>query len=258
MVRNSRISTHLLFGHNSFSRTGVETPHLKEKSRSCSAYCTKWMVGSCFFYVGDGRRSLSISRFLYFIECQRYLDAYLTFSSETISLDSRSGCCLLCFKSVHIHLMWEQFIVTFQLPQKYCELGLCGSSYVEFYLVLHCATIKIQQNNFYWSCNSKSSVLWRTRRKWGLFSFKIRLSTLCFSVFAVFFFLFACPREEAVIYLIILKQRIWSKVCLTTWLHHNQTFLCIFLCHIKELWRCLLCFQNPPRYARATHLFLEE
>lgn len=56
-------------------------------------------------------------------------------------------------------------------------------------MVLHCATVKILQINFYWSCNSKSSVLWRTWRKWERFSFEIRHFSCYFSVFAVFILL---------------------------------------------------------------------
>lgn len=40
--------------------------------------------------------SLGTGRLLYFSECQRHIGAYLAFSFEIISLDSRSGCCLLC------------------------------------------------------------------------------------------------------------------------------------------------------------------
>lgn len=207
-------------------------------------------------YTGDGRRSLRISRFLYFIERQRYLDSYLTFSFETIFLDSRSGCCLLCLSQCIFILRESNLLLHFSCLKNTGSWDCVGrlmlsSTWYFTVQLLRYKAISIDPvtvNYLFYEGHGESKDYFLSR-----LDFPCGVSQALQSSF-----LFACPREEAVIYLIILKQRIWSKICRAPRLHHSQTFLCIFLCRIKELWRCLLCFQNPPCYAGATHPFLEE
>lgn len=176
--RHSRITTHLLFRPNSFSKVCVETPHLKEVSPLCLLHKVNGR------YVGEGRRSSRTSRVLYFIECQRHLDAYLTVSFETISLDSRSGGCLLCLSQCLFTLCESNLISHFSCLKNIISgdcaglLMLSSTWYFIVPLLRYYEAISVDLVTVHFMKDLKKV---RT-----LFSFEIRLSLWYFSVFALF------------------------------------------------------------------------